>query len=278
MSDEQYQEIKYNTDGPVAQITLNRPDSLNAWTEGMDNEVRLALGRAEADPEVVGIVITGEGRAFCAGADLGLLDQIIQTGELGEPNVAPPGDPQLGPDYLGTYSFFAALRKPVIAAINGPCVGMALPVVCFCDLRFTAEDAFFMTAFAQRGLIAEWGSSWILPRLVGNGNALDMLLSSRRIYAKEALYMGLVNRVVPQDQLLSNAYDYIGELAKNCSPTSMAVMKRQVYLDWMKTLDDAQTTARALMDESFASADFKEGVQATIEKRPVKFHPLQIES
>jgi enoyl-CoA hydratase/carnithine racemase len=179
-----YEEILYEVDDPVATITLNRPQALNAWTDRMAAEVRHAVAAAEADPRVVGIVLTGAGRGFCAGADMNRLAAIREGNrtfeEAGEDLAADPGDPSFGDDlHLGTYTFLMSVPKPVIAAINGPVAGMGVPIVLACDLRFMAEDAILMTAFAQRGLIAEWGISWMLPRLTGTAVALDLLFCSR---------------------------------------------------------------------------------------------------
>lgn len=267
----EYEEILYTIDEPAAIITLNRPDRLNAWTHRMGEELRHALAQAENDSRVVGIILTGADRAFCAGADKSILDIIKQTGELPDHQTAMPGQPDMPADFRHTYSYIASVRKPVIAAINGPCIGMAIPVSLFCDLRFASDDAYFITAFAQRGLIAEWGSSWLLPRFIGQGNALDLLLSSRKLLAQEALTMGLVNRVVAKHQLLDEAMSYIVTLARQCSPNSMAIIKRQVYEDWMRSLQLANTHADEKMLASFNSADFSEGVSALIEKRPPSF-------
>ena len=268
-----YEQITYDVNDPVAVITLNRPDKLNAWTGQMANEVRHAMGQAEADERVVGIILTGAGRAFCAGADMGRLrataDGEAQNGE--QERSADVGDPSINPAYRMDYSYFASVRKPIIAAIHGPCAGMAVPIACFCDMRFASDKAVFITAFVRRGLIAEWGTSWMLPRLVGMANAMDMLLSSRKVGADEALRMGLVNRVVAEDQLLNEAQSYIEELAANCSPTSMAVMKRELYQHWQTDLGTAWNEAVGLMLQSFDAPDFKEGVHSFMEKRPPQF-------
>ena len=234
------------------------------------------MAAAETDKEVVGIIITGAGRAFCAGADMGDLqtiasEQKIERKENAELAAANPGDPEAGEGYRQPFSYFASVRKPIIAAINGPCVGLAVPISIFCDLRFVSEEAFFMTAFIQRGLIAEWGISWMLPRLVGVDNALDMILSSRRVYAEEALRIGLASRVIPGDELLAKAKEYIKMLADRSSPGAMAISKRQVYQDIMLPLDESLSTSYNLMRESFQCPDFKEGVQSFVEKRPPAF-------
>jgi enoyl-CoA hydratase/carnithine racemase len=164
-----------------------------------------------------------------------------------------------------------SVRKPIIGAINGPCAGMAMPIALFCDLRFASESATFTTAFVRRGLIAEWGLSWTLPRLVGTANALDLLFSGRVIDAAEAERMGLVNRVLADAELVPHCVEYVRQLAANCSPASMQVMKRQVYQQLTSELGPAQDEAVKLMVESFSRPDFKEGVQSFLERRPPKF-------
>jgi enoyl-CoA hydratase/carnithine racemase len=270
-----YEQILYSVEDPVALITLNRPERLNAWTDRMGDELRHALARAEADKSVVGIVLTGAGRGFCAGADLKGL-QAISVGERERGGgaselAADPGDPEMGASFRKHYSYLLSVRKPIIAAINGPCAGMAMPIALFCDLRFAAESATFTTAFVRRGLIAEWGLAWTLPRLVGSAHALDLLLSGRKIDAREAERMGLVNRVFADDKLVAHCVDYVRELAANASPASMMVMKRQVYQQLTSELGPACDEAVKLMVESFSRPDFKEGVQSFLERRPPKF-------
>ncbi len=270
-----YEQILYSVEDPVAVITVNRPERLNAWTDRMGDELRHALARAEADKSVVGIVLTGAGRGFCAGADLKDL-QAIAVGERQRAGkdaglAADPGDAAMGESFRKHYSYLMSVRKPIIAAINGPCAGMAMPIALFCDLRFAAESATFTTAFVRRGLIAEWGLAWTLPRLVGSGHALDLLLSGRKIDAREAERIGLVNRVLPDERLLPTCVEYVRELASNSSPASMAVMKRQVYQQLTGELGPACDDAVKLMVESFSRPDFKEGVQSFLERRPPKF-------
>jgi enoyl-CoA hydratase/carnithine racemase len=173
--------------------------------------------------------------------------------------------------FRGSYTYIASVRKPVIAAINGPVAGMAVPIVLACDLRFASDQASFTTSFSRRGLVAEWGISWLLPRLVGTAHALDLLFSARRIDAAEAARIGLVNRVLPPDELLPFVRTYVEDLAAHCSPTSMAIMKRQVWQHWTAELDAAEQEAVRLMLESFGRQDFREGVLSFLEKRPPRF-------
>ena len=275
-----YLEIQYEVEDPVATITLNRPEVLNAWTDLMAAEVRHAVAAAEADPRVVGIVITGAGRGFCAGADMSRLAAIgsgdIRQETLTESLDAAPGDPSFGDDlHLGTYTYLMSVPKPVIAAINGPVAGMGVPIVLGCDLRFMAEDAVLTTSFSQRGLVAEWGISWMLPRLVGTAVALDLLFSSRKVTGTEAAMLRVVNAALPRDQVLTHAQQYVRDLAATASPTSMAVMKRQVYQQLHAGLLGAEREARKLMAESFGRPDFREGVQAYLQRRPPSFERLR---
>jgi enoyl-CoA hydratase/carnithine racemase len=232
------------------------------------------MARAVADRSVVGIVVTGEGRAFCAGADMNMLSGLTEGGDGGgllggdRPSSAPDGD------FGGRFPYVMTVEKPVIAAVNGAVAGMAFPFALCCDLRIVSPDALFLTAFSQRGLIAEWGLSWLLPRLVGPAVALDLLFSSRRVSGEEAVRLGLANTMVPADELLGSARAYIENLARTCSPTSLAIMKRQVYEQLHRGLGPAEWESQQLMLESFGRPDFKEGVQSFLEKRPPNFGRL----
>ena len=226
------QEILYSVTGHVATITLNRPDKLNAWTRTMEAEVRQAMQEAAADDNVRTIVITGAGRGFCAGADMSLLQSVVDRRvhplPASEPSTNEAVDGDARADFQRQYSYFPAIPKPVIAAINGPAVGLGLVIAMFCDLRFASQDAKFGSAFARRGLIAEYGLAWLLPRIVGHAHALDVLLSARIFDAQEALRMGLVNQVYPAANFMDSVYAYANELANSVSPRSTKVIKRQV--------------------------------------------------
>ena len=270
-----YQEIQYEVESSSAVIRLNRPDRLNALTLKMLSELRHAVAAAEDDPRVVGIILTGAGRGFSAGMDA----QALAAGARGERTLtagdnelaAEPGDPAMGSEFSVTYAYLLKVRKPVLAAVNGPCAGLGLAIAALCDLRFASESAVFRTAFAQRGLIAEHGASWILPRLLGPSRALDLMWHPRKVDAKEALALGLVNRVVPDAELLREAKTYIEEIATWSSPASVMEMKQQVYRALMQPLDVAMNEANARMTSSFKRKDFAEGVGSFLENRKPAF-------
>jgi enoyl-CoA hydratase/carnithine racemase len=265
-----YQEIEYRTKGRIATIVLNRPERLNAWTPTMDAEVRDAMKHAASADEARVIVLTGAGRGFCAGADMEVLSRIGSGPGTPRP-VPPPFDPTARADFQKRYSYFPAIPKPVVAAVNGPCAGLGLVLALYCDLRFAASEAVFTTAFARRGLIAEHGISWTLPTLVGLSAGLDLLLSARKVGAEEALRLRLVDRVFPTDKLMAGVAEYATELAEMVSPRSMAVMKRQVWEARLQSLGEAIEVGDREMAGSFASEDFKEGVRHFVEKRKPNF-------
>ena len=246
----------------VAVLTLNRPDRLNAWTGDLERAYFGHLEDCASRDDVRVIVVTGAGRGFCAGADM---DSLQAIGDQGVEAADHDPRPQTYP---------LTVPKPVIAAINGACAGIGLVQALMCDIRFAANGAKFTTAFARRGLVAEHGISWMLPRLVGPAKALDLLLSGRVFLAEEAAELGVVNRAVPGDELLAFTLEYARDLATNCSPASMATMKQQVYADLEKPLDAALGDANGLMVESLQADDFREGVASFLERRAPDFAPL----
>ncbi len=258
--------VLYEVRDRVAIITFNRPDRLNAWGPEIHQGYFTALDRAAADPEVRVIVVTGAGRGWCAGADMDVLQGIGDAGGFRD------DEPRPAHEWKHTHAM--TIPKPVIAAVNGACAGLGFVHALACDIRFAAEGAKFTVAFGRRGLIGEWGMSWMLPRLVGHAVALDLMLSSRIFLADEAKELGVVNRVCPLDQLMDETLDYAADLATNVSPTSMAVMKQQVYTHPQLPIDDAVTESIRLMEESVRRPDFKEGVASFVEKRPPNFRPL----
>lgn len=269
-----YEDILYSAEDGVAWVTLNRPDKLNAWRGEMDRDVRLAMREAANDESVRVIVLIGAGKGFCAGADMGML-QTIQTGDGATTRVAvgspPAWDPASNPNFQKQYSWFPAVPKPIVAAINGPAAGLGMILSLYCDIRIASDSAKFTTAFARRGLVAEHGISWLLPRLVGFSAAADLLYSARVITAAEALQMRLVNRVIPAADFSSEIAAYARMLAHEVSPRSLREMKREIWNAQFQTLGDAIESANADMPPSFRSEDFREGVAHFVEKRPAKF-------
>jgi len=245
----------------VAVLTLKRPERLNAWTAELGRAYFDLLEDCAAREDVRAIVVTGAGRGFCAGADMDDLQAIGGDG-LEHRNAAADPRPQ---------TFALTIPKPIVAAINGPCAGLGLVHALMCDIRFAAADAKLTTAFSRRGLVAEHGISWILPRLVGPARALDLLLSARVVLGEEAERLGLVNRALPREQVLEAAVAYARDLAASCAPSSMAAMKSQVYADLDRGLPDALENANELMLESLQAPDFVEGVASFLEKREPRF-------
>ncbi|MFE0148800.1 enoyl-CoA hydratase-related protein [Nonomuraea sp. NPDC059007] len=248
-------------DRGVLTLTFNRPERLNAWTDALGRRYFDLLEQAEKDTAVRAVVVTGAGKGFCSGADFQTLTA-LQTGDYDE-------TPDPRPN-----TFPTTIRKPVIAAVNGACAGLGMVHALVCDLVFTAAEAKWTTAFPRRGLVAEYGLSWILPRLMGQQRAMDVLLSGRVFTGAEAYEMGLVNRVLPAGELLAGAQAYARELAVHSSPASMAVIKRQVWNDWDVTLEASAKTAVQEMLASFGRPDFAEGVASFLERRDPDFPPL----
>jgi enoyl-CoA hydratase/carnithine racemase len=259
--------VMKDLDGGIAVLTLNRPDRLNAWTREMEVRYFGLLDECAASEDVRVIVVTGAGRGFCAGADMQDL-QDLGSAEDANGRAAHENAERTPQDHP------LSIPKPIIAAINGPCAGIGLVQALMCDIRFAASGAKLTTAFARRGLIAEHGISWILPRLVGPARALDLLFSGRVVLAEEAYELGLVNRVTEPGAVLEEALAYARELVVNCSPASMATMKRQIYADLDRGIDDAIANADKAMLASFTAPDFAEGVRSFVERREPQFAAL----
>ncbi|MFQ5380594.1 MAG: enoyl-CoA hydratase-related protein [Dehalococcoidia bacterium] len=257
----------------VATITLHRPHRLNAWTGRMHTEYRHLLARAEEDPAVRVVVVTGAGRGFCAGADSQALEGHIEKGRYDpgtSDDIARPGY-GAQPEFDATFAYHFGLTKPVIAAINGPAAGVGLVLACFADLRFAAEGVKMTTAHGRLGLPAEYGLSWLLPRLIGLTKASDLLLSSRVFMSEEALEMGLLNGLYAADELLPRVYEYARELADHVAPSSIAATKRQLYADLHRDVAAAVDDSERRLEEMTGSPDFREGVRALAEKRLPEF-------
>lgn len=268
MSQSEIPLVAYEVEGPVAIVRLDRPEKLNAFTPQMLREIRAAVERAADDERVVGIVLTGAGRGFCAGLDTSTLSRIANTGSMVEP-AAPSEEPP------ALFSYFLRIPKPMIAAINGVAAGAGVVLGLSCDLRFASEQASFTTAFSQRGLVAEQGISWFLPRLVGTSRALDLLWSARRVDVQEAYRIGMVDRVVAPERLVDEAKAYIADLAARVSPNSMAVMKEQIYRDVALPFDVACVEMDKQVRAELGHPDTKEGIASFLERRPPRFAPYK---
>jgi enoyl-CoA hydratase/carnithine racemase len=255
--------VLYRTEGPVAILTLNRPERLNAWTTPLEQRYLDLLAGAASDQNVRAVVITGAGRGYCAGADMSELRDLGTAGTR-------PLDELQGLPVRRTYEY----PKPLIAAINGSCAGLGLAQALACDLRFAAAGVKLTTSYARRGLVAEDGTSWLLPRLIGPSHALDLLLSARVVLAEEALALGLVDRVSPAEDLLPQALSYATDLAVNSSPRSMAMIKKQVRRHLNTDLETAIGESARLVRASLASEDFREGVASFTQRRAPRFPPL----
>jgi enoyl-CoA hydratase/carnithine racemase len=275
-----YEEIRYEIEGGAATITINRPNQLNALTDLTQAEIRHALAESERLPEVVGTVLTGAGRGFCSGVDMNALGGMSEAGKrLGnsyEHLQASPGNPDDDPNYKSSPTYFLGLRKPLIAAINGAAAGLGFSYATFCDMRFMDRSAKIVTSFAPRGLIAEHGTCWMLPKLVGPSNALDMNWSSRKILGEEAFRMGYANRLCEDGECVTEAQNYLREIAGTSAPMSIMMMKRQVYKHLTKELGDAMSESTRWMDESLARDDFKEGVASFVERRAPNFQKIEV--
>lgn len=265
--------IRYEVADRVACITLDRPERLNAWTGRMHTEYRWAMDQAQRDDNIRVVVVTGAGRGFCAGADAKALESHAERGgyDPGTPSdLAQPGyGVHDGLDH--DFAFHLGLRTPVIAAINGPAAGVGLVLACYCDLRFAASGAKLTTAHGRLNLPAEYGLSWLLPRIVGLGHANDLLLSSRVVLAEEALAMGLVNRVLPADDVLPAAMAYARMLAHEVAPRSLRETKRAIALDLFRDLGASVVESSRLLDDMMGEPDFAEGARALAERRQPTF-------
>lgn len=263
-----YTDIKLEVADPVALITLNRPEKLNAFTYHTLAEIRRAVDAAAGDPAVVGIVITGAGRGFCSGLDSQVLAEVTARGRP-DPATAAPTD-----DLPGLFTYFLSVPKPIIAAVNGVAAGGGLVLATMADVRFASTAASFTTTFLSRGLIAEHGTSWNLPRMLGPGRALDLLWTSRRIDAEEALRIGLMEYVCEPADLLDRARDYVARIAAAASPASIADTKLLVYDHLGAGYPQALREAEVAQWAAVARPDAAEGARALLEKRPPRFPRL----
>lgn len=265
---------RYDVAGRIATLTLSRPHRNNAWTGRMHTEYRWLLQRAEQDPDVGAIIVTGEGDVFCVGGDSEALDGHADRGgyDAGTPpDIARPGY-GISKHFDADFAFQMGLTKPVIAAMNGSAAGVGLAVVLFADLRFAASGAKISTAHGKLGLPAEYGMSWMLPRLIGITRAADLLLSSRKAVVDELADWGLFNAIVEPADVLPVALEYAHMLVTSVSPASVAATKRQLWSDQHRGAAESVHDAGTRLDEMMGGEEYREGVAALLERRPPNFH------
>lgn len=260
---------EYEQDGAIAVIALNRPQRMNAWTGRMHAEYRWCLAQAEADPAVRAIVITGRGRGFCVGGDAEALAGHVRKGGYDPGTPADLARPGYGvqPQFDASFAYHFGLSKPVLAAMNGPAAGVGLALACFADLRFAAAGAKFTTAHGKLNLPAEYGLSWLLPRMIGLTRANELLLSSRVFEAEEALAMGLVNAVWAADEVLTRTLDYARDLLRRVAPDSLRQTRWQIYRDLHRDVAASVNHSEALLQQMMRDPDYREGVAAFVDKR-----------
>lgn len=263
-----YEQILFTTDGPVATITMNRPEKLNAWTPVMAAELLDAFRAADADPAVRAVLFTGAGeRAFCAGADMGFFaEQIAAGGGTGT-----AGGRGGGPARVEEFpTLLRKLSKPTIALLNGYALGIGATMALLCDLRLAAAEAEIGFLFGRMGVMAELGSTYLLPRLVGTARACELMLTGRRFTAAECAAMGLVNQVVARAELRSAAERMAQEIAQ-CAPLSVALTRQALYQGLDGTFEAQLRFEAYALDHLYRTADHAEAVAAFREKRPPAF-------
>jgi enoyl-CoA hydratase/carnithine racemase len=261
--------IRYDVLDKIATITLNRPHRMNAWTGRMHTEYRYVLDQADKAADVRAIVVTGEGKGFCVGADTKALEGHIEKGgyDAGTPDVlAEPGQ-GVSADFDASFAYHYGLSKPVVAAMNGPAAGVGLVLACFADIRFAVPGVKFTTAHGKLNFPAEYGLSWLLPRLIGLPRANDLLLTSRIFTSDEAFTLGLVNRLVEPELLLKETYAYVRQMIETVSPGSLRETRWQIYKDLHRDVAASVKDSERLIDAMSRQKDFTEGVNAFLEKR-----------
>ena len=254
----------------VAIIWLKRPHRMNAWTGRLHTEYRHLLERANSDTAVRAIVVTGRGRGFCVGGDSEALSGHADRGGYDAGISADIAKPGYGIDehFDASFAYHFGLDKPVIAAMNGPAAGVGLALACFADLRFAVPDVKFTTAHGKLNLPAEYGLSWMLPKIVGLGRANDLLLTSRVFTSDEALTLGFVNQIFEPAELVAQTVAYAHQLIASVSPNSLRQTRWQIYKDLHRDVASAVIESERLIEDMAMEEDFKEGIAALVEKRP----------
>ena len=268
----EYKVIEFKKRDQIATITLNRPDRLNAWTMRMHIEYRHALKAADEDAHVRAIIVTGNGRGFCAGADSRALEAVKKKGysSADKEELVWPGE-GISEDFRASFAYHYGLRKPVVAAINGPAAGVGLVIACYADIRFSAPGVKFTTSHGKLNFPAEYGLSWVLPRVIGLGRANDLLLTSRVFLSDEAFDVGLVNYLVPKDELMDRTTAYVKNMITSVSPRSLQETRHQIYKDLHRDVASSVEESERLIADMSKDEDFREGLDAYLEKRDPKW-------
>jgi enoyl-CoA hydratase/carnithine racemase len=261
--------VLYEVSDAIATITLNRPHRMNAWTGRMHTEYRWVLNEANEDQKVRAIIVTGSGKGFCVGADTQALEGHIDKGGYDPGTPDPMAEPGFGinPAFDASFAYHFGLSKPVIAAMNGPAAGVGLVLACFADIRFAVPGVKFTAAHGKLNFPAEYGLSWLLPRMIGLARANDLLLTSRVFFSEEAHAMGLVNQLVSATELQRVTREYVLQMIETVSPGSLRETRRQIYSDLHRDVAEAVRHSESLIHSMSRHPDYREGVQAFLTKR-----------
>lgn len=260
---------RYEVADRLATIELHRPDRRNAWTGRMHHELRWLLAEAENDPAVGAIIITGAGPSFCVGADTTALEGHADKGgyDPGTPDELPLPGERLDPAFSEHFTYLLTIGKPVAAALPGPAAGVGLVLACYCDLRYAVPGAKLTTAHGRWNMPAEYGLSWLLPRLIGASRATELLMTSRVFTTDEAADYGLIHRLVDPDSLLDELRSTLTTMLDTVSPGSLRSTKHQLALDHMRDVGASVRDADARLAAMVADDDYAEAVRAWTERR-----------
>ncbi|MDG2278903.1 MAG: enoyl-CoA hydratase-related protein [Pseudomonadales bacterium] len=268
---------EYEVCDGVATIWLNRPHRMNAWTGRVHTEYRYLLAKADADKLVQAIVVSGRGRAFCVGGDSQALEGHSDRGSYDPGTSDDLANPGYGvaKEFDAAFAYHFGLSKPIIAAMNGPAAGVGLALACFADIRFAVPNVKFTTAHGKLNLPAEFGLSWMLPRIVGLGRANDLLMTSRVFLSDEAYDLGFVNQLAEPDELMTKTYEYAQNLISTVAPNSLRQTRWQIYRDLHRDVASSVVDSETLLDAMMGEDDYKEGVRAFVERRPPEWPSLK---
>jgi enoyl-CoA hydratase/carnithine racemase len=265
----QLKNTEYEVSQGIATIWLNRPHRMNAWTGRLHTEYRHLLARADGDANVQAIVVSGRGKGFCVGGDAEALQGHSERGSYDpgtQEDIDMPGY-GVAAEFDAAFAYHFGLTKPIVAAINGPAAGVGLALPCFADIRFAVPGVKFTTAHGKLNLPAEYGLSWMLPRIMGLGRANDLLLTSRVFTSDEAFSLGFVNALFEPQELMAQTYAYVRNMIETVSPNSLRQTRWQIYRDLHRDVAASVNESETLLNQMMGEADYQEGVRAFVEKR-----------